>query len=77
LEIYCEPNLGKRDLYTTLSKNTNDRHPGKVRIDILSYCEKNKTVFEIAKIINLSLDILLDECILLNSKNILDLHYKI
>ena len=77
LKILCEPNLGKRGLYPTLSKKTHERHSGKLMIDILSYCEKNKSIFEIAKIINLRLDILLDQIIILKENNILDLHHKI
>ena len=77
LNILCEPNLGKRNLYPKLSKKTKDRNSSKIMIDILSYCEKNKSIFEIAKIINLRLDLLIDHLNILKEKNILYLHHKI
>lgn len=49
----CEPNLGRRGLYPTLStKESNDKI--KDLTTILSYCDGEKTILEIAEKINLS-----------------------
>lgn len=50
--IYCEPQLGKRGLYPTLStRNSADAVKG--MMDVLSYCDGSHSMMEIAEIVDL------------------------
>jgi aminopeptidase-like protein len=52
-EVLCEPQLGKRGLYPTLStKNSNNFV--NVLTGVISYCDGKKTVLEIAEILGIS-----------------------
>ena len=67
----CEPQLSKRNLYPhTSSKNHIDKD-AKIRKNFLAYCDGKTTIFKIAKLINCSLENLVDEYKLLKQKKIL------
>jgi len=52
-EVLCEPQLGKRGLYPTLStKNSNNLV--NVLTGVISYCDGKKTALEIAEILGIS-----------------------
>jgi aminopeptidase-like protein len=49
--VFCEPHLGKRGLYPTLSSKDNDYTYARTMIAMISYCDGNLTLLEIADII--------------------------
>ncbi len=71
---YCEPNLGKRNLYPTISMKRNILghyvlNDIKIRSDILAYADGVKNIFQISKIINFPFgDILKNYKILIEKK---------
>jgi aminopeptidase-like protein len=52
VSVFCEPQLGKRGLYPTLSTKTSGAEV-KVMMDLITYCDGNHSVLEIAEKINL------------------------
>ena len=52
LRIFCEPNLSKRNMYPTLSKDNTMNVNLKLRKDLLAYCDGTKSIFEIIDILN-------------------------
>lgn len=50
-KVLCEPNLGKRGLYPLLSKKNNHNDTIKLRLDLLSFSDGKKSIFEICNII--------------------------
>jgi aminopeptidase-like protein len=50
-KMKCEPQLGKRGLYPTLSTKKYNA-PVKQMMDLISYCDGNTTLMEIAELIN-------------------------
>tara|TARA_B100000795_G_C22784572_1_gene433994 strand:- start:660 stop:1931 length:1272 start_codon:yes stop_codon:yes gene_type:complete len=69
--IFCEPQLGKRNLYPNISKKNNYDDILKLRLDLIAYADGKKNIFEIAKILNKPLSEINNECELLNKKKIL------
>tara|TARA_A100001015_G_C14886759_1_gene670756 strand:- start:160 stop:1173 length:1014 start_codon:yes stop_codon:yes gene_type:complete len=61
--VLCEPQLGKKGLYPNLSSKRS-KIPN-LRLDLLSYADGNKNIFEIAKKINVPLDAVLEEILIL------------
>lgn len=58
--VLGEPQLGKRDLYPTISqKNTYSNI--RARMDFLAYSDGTNTLFDIARLINVPLRVVLDE----------------
>lgn len=51
-EVLCEPQLGKRKLYPTLSNKSAYSGKLRTRMDVLAYSDGTNTIFEICKIIN-------------------------
>jgi len=54
-KILCEPNLGKRGLYSNISRVNSRDTISKNILDIISYCNGTRTLLEIANIINISM----------------------
>jgi aminopeptidase-like protein len=50
----CEPNLGRRGLYPTISKLERVSRP-KDLLNFLTYCDGERTLLDIARILNLPL----------------------
>ena len=48
--VLCEPQLGKRGLYPTLSMKGSDRHV-QTMMNVLAYCDGTRTLLEIAEVI--------------------------
>ena len=71
VNVFCEPQLGKRGLYPNTSKLHKGSHPAKFRMDIIAYCDGKTTIFDIAKKLNTNLNIVLDELYLLSKENLL------
>lgn len=71
INVFCEPQLGKRGLYPNTSKLHKGSHPAKFRMDIIAYCDGKTTIFDIAKKLNTNLNIVLDELYLLSKENLL------
>ena len=59
---FCEPNLGKRGLYPTLSKKDSYQNTTvQNRTNLIAYSDGTNNIFKISKILNLDLQILLEE----------------
>ena len=52
----CEPQLGKRNLYPTLSTKTSVNHQVKVMMNLLAYCDGQHDLIDIADVINVSIE---------------------
>ncbi len=73
LKTFCEPNLGSRGLYPTLSKADEYGHIGKLRLDILSFCDTKKNLFQISKKLDIKLSFLLEQIKLFKKNNLIEL----
>ncbi|GAJ05028.1 unnamed protein product, partial [marine sediment metagenome] len=51
---YCEPQLGKRGLYPTISEKK--ANPAKNLMNLIAYCDGNNDLIDIAELINLPID---------------------
>ncbi len=67
----CEPQLGKRNLYPTISIKCEGRHPAQTRMDILAYSNGKNSVFDIANTIQIELKKVISEITLLKENNII------
>ena len=65
----CEPQLGKRDLYPTISKYKGEK-PYQVRMDFLAYCDGKCNIFDICEFIDCDLKTLISEYKLLKENNL-------
>lgn len=62
INVKGEPQLGKRNLYPNTSfKQSNNIDPLKSRMNFLTYCDGNNSIFEISKLINLDLKSIIRE----------------
>lgn len=66
----CEPNLGKRNLYSTISQKKNYRKSNTV-LDILAYSNGKRNIFEISQKLNKPLDVLISSCELLKKEKLI------
>ncbi len=48
-QILCEPQLGKRNLYPTLSQKGNSNKTLQIRMDVLAYADGEHSLFDIAR----------------------------
>ena len=69
--IFCEPQLGKRNLYSSISKKNNYDDALKTRLNLIAYSDSKKNIFEIAKILDKPLIEINNEYELLIKKKIL------
>ena len=69
-KIFCEPNLGKRNLYPTLSQKGNYKSV-KLRMDLLAYSDGRKNLEFISQIINQPIKKIAQEYKLLKSRGLL------
>ena len=70
-KITCEPNMGKRGLYPLISKKNSHNNQLKLRMDIISYSDGKKSIFEIANFLNQPLSKVFREYLNLKENNIL------
>ena len=68
--MFAEPNLGKRGLYPTLSQKGKHAET-RLRMNLIAYSDGKTSIFEIAKLLNKSLDKLCKEYSILKSKKVL------
>lgn len=68
--ILCEPQLGKRNLYPTISQK-GGHNPVKTRMDFLAYADGKTSVFDIAKKINKPLTLVNEEIRILSAENLI------
>ena len=71
INVLCEPQLGKRGLYPNTSKLHKGKHPAKFRMDIISYCDGEMSIFDIAKKLRTNLNLVLDELFILSKENLI------
>ena len=66
VSAFCEPQLGKYDLYPTLSKKKSSES---LRMNVIAYSDGKHSIFEIANKVNKSLDLVTSEIsLLINNK---------
>ena len=63
--VMCEPNLGKRNLYPTISKLYRGDHPAKTRMDILAYADGENSIFDIANKLSVPLTTVIETLVIL------------
>lgn len=70
-KINCEPNLGKRHLYPTLSQKGIYNSEIKNRMNLIAYSNGSNDIFKISNLLNENLETICKEYKILKSKNIL------
>jgi len=70
-KINCEPNLGSRNLYPTLSQKGIYNDEIQNRMNLIAYANGQNDIFKISNLLNLSLNETCKELRILKSKNIL------
>jgi aminopeptidase-like protein len=68
--VLCEPQMGKRDLYPTLSTKNLDQEV-KLFLDLVSLCDGKKSLLEIAEILNVPIWSLYDKMSILEQKKLI------
>ena len=69
-KILCEPQLGKRGLYPTLSKDKT-QFDSKKLLDVITYCDGKNDVINISEITGIEYKEVVDMIELLNSKDLI------
>ena len=69
----CEPNLGKRNLYPTISKKNNLNKILATRLDLIAYSDGKMNLFEISLKIKKRIDLVLKELKILKENNLIDI----
>ena len=70
-KILCEPNLGKRNLYPTISQKGSYNNELVMRMDLIALSNGKNSIFKISKLLNKNLNTVCREYKLLKSKGIL------
>ena len=70
-KIVCEPNLGSRNLYHTISHKKNYKSQN-LKLDLISYSDGKMNIFEISEKTKIPLDTIINEYLILKKFNILD-----
>ena len=70
-KINCEPNLGKRNLYPTISRKGIYSKEIKLRSNLIAFANGKKNIFEISNLLNINLKEVCKEYKLLKKNNIL------
>ncbi len=74
VNVFCEPQLGKRGLYPNTSKLYKDIHPARFRMNIIAYCDGKLSIFDIAKLLKTNLSLILDELLILARENLITIN---
>ncbi len=69
-KIICEPNLGKRNLYPTISHKKNYKSQN-FKLDLITYSDGKMNIFEISEKTKIPLETIINEYLILNKFNIL------
>ena len=69
--FFCEPHLGKRNLYPTISQKGNYSKQLRLRKNLISYSDGQNNIFQIANIMNVPLKTICEQYKLLKTKKIL------
>ena len=72
INVFCEPQLGKRNLYPNTSKLYKEEHPAKLRMNIIAQCDGTNTIFSIANNLNKNLIKIYDEISILYKNNLIN-----
>jgi aminopeptidase-like protein len=70
-KILCEPNLGKRNLYPTISQKGSYNNELVMRMDLIALSNGKNSIFKISKLLNKNLNTVCREYKLLKSKGLL------
>jgi aminopeptidase-like protein len=68
--IKCEPQLGKRNLYPTISRKSVNPDLN-TRMDLLAYTDGSHSLFDISVIIRKNLGLVVSEAIILKNNNLI------
>ena len=71
-KILCEPNMGKRNLYPKVSTRSS-KSKTRVMMNVLSYCDGKKSIFEISHLCNISIKRVNNEIKKLKKNNLISL----
>ena len=69
----CEPNLGKRDLYPTISQKNNFNSDLATRLDLIAYSDGKMNLFEISLKIRKRIDLVIEELKILKKNKVLNI----
>ena len=69
-QIYCEPNLGKRNLYPTTSQKGSYTKEIQLRSNIIAYADGKRSIFEISNLLNVNLKEVYNEYKILKKKKL-------
>ena len=75
VQVFCEPQLGKRGLYPLTSQLYKGQHPAKLRMDIISQCDGVTTVFDISNRLSINLSKVLEEIKVLSQNNLVKMYH--
>ncbi len=71
-----EPQLGKRGLYKNLSNHiAGEKRPCGIRSDIIAFCDGKRSIFEIAILTSIPLNIVIEELKILSNYELIKLRY--
>ncbi len=70
VNIFCEPQLGKRNLYPNISKYDKG-NPVVNRMNIIAFCDSKHNVFEISRKLNINLEVVIKELKLLHREHLI------
>ena len=71
--VICEPQLGKRGLYPSISRKDAYNDILKMRMNLLAYADGGKSIFEIANKIDTNLSALIAETEILKKENLIEI----
>lgn len=71
INVYCEPQLGKRGLYSDVSLFNGER-TAKLRMDIIAYCDGVHSIFDISEKLNINLQSILKEITILIDERLIE-----
>ena len=71
IKVLGEPQLGKRDLYPSISKLYEGKHPAEVRMNVIAYCDAEHSLFDIAVKINENIEKVNEEVKILIQKDLI------
>ena len=71
VNYFCEPQLGKRNLYPNTSTLYSGRHPAQTRMDILAYSDSVNSIFDIVEKTEIKLENVIDEIEILKKEKLI------
>ena len=73
INVFCEPQLGKRGLYPNTSKLSKGEHPARILMNVITYCDGQTSVYDIANKLSINLADVLEEIKTLNDYDLVEM----